>query len=61
MTTVTFTPEILARFKRVYRDAVDAHSDTFMFEGKEYVVTYAKYLIEYLDGQLLDKARRQPK
>jgi|HubBroStandDraft_4_1064222.scaffolds.fasta_scaffold419159_2 hypothetical protein len=61
MNMITFTPEMLARFKAAYRIAVDAKVDTFRFDDKEFVVSYAKYLIEYLDGQLLDKGQRQPK
>jgi hypothetical protein len=60
MNMITFTPEKLQLFKAAYQLAVDAHVDTFRFDDKEFVVGYAKYLIEYLDGEL-DKTRRKPK
>jgi len=48
--TINWTPEMLRRFKMAYKDAVAAKKDTFLFDGNEFVVSYAKYLIEYLDS-----------
>lgn len=42
----------LARFRRAYRAAVAAAAPTFRFDGNEFVVGYAKYLIEYLESVL---------
>lgn len=51
-----FTPEKLRRFKKAYEQAVEDHDGdrhaVFMFDGNEYVLGYAKYLIEYLEVQL---------
>jgi hypothetical protein len=47
---ITWTPAMLARFKKAYDKAVAEKADTFMFDGNEFVVGYAKYLIEYLNG-----------
>lgn len=52
--TVAWDRKMLGRFKRVYTQVVNHPEklDAFTFEGHEYVVDYAKYLIEYLEGQL---------
>lgn len=52
MTTVQFTPEKLEQLKNAYRTAINKKADSFTFEGNEYLVSYAKYLIEYLDAEL---------
>jgi len=49
---VTFTPESLARFKNRYEQTVTLKNEQFDFNGDVYVVGYAKYLIEYLEGQM---------
>lgn len=48
---VTFTPEKLDLFKKAFVKAVGGEQDQFTFEGREYVTGYAKYVIEYLDGE----------
>jgi hypothetical protein len=50
--TVTFDVPKLESFKKAYKHAVSADEDRFMFEGHEYVLGYAKYLIEYLEDGL---------
>ena len=45
---VAWTRPMLARFKRDYASAVKRNVDVFTFDGNEYLVAYAKYLIEYL-------------
>jgi len=52
MNTVTITAESLPKLKAAYQRAVDEGRDTFFFEGNEYVVGYAKYLIEYVEPRL---------
>jgi hypothetical protein len=45
----------LERFKKAYEKAIvdgARPNDTFVFDGNEFVVQYAKYLIEYLEGVL---------
>lgn len=39
----------LPRFKKAYHEAVDAGQEVFQFDGSDVPVSYAKYLIEYLD------------
>lgn len=46
---VDFTPEKLAQLKKVYDQAVLAGKDRFDFEGHPLLVSYAKYVIQYLD------------
>lgn len=59
MTTIRWTPEMLARFKREYAKHPDLPDATFTFDGNEYLVRYAKYLIEYLEMQFNPKARQK--
>ena len=49
---VTFTPESLARFKNHYEQTVTLKNQQFDFEGNVYVVEYAKYLIQFLEGKM---------
>lgn len=53
---INWTPDTLARFKRAYAKALKDDVPTFTFEGNEFVVGYAKYLIEYLEGKFNDRA-----
>lgn len=61
---IDFTPEKLARFKKAYKKAEklkrykqaysapeDSSDEVFTFDGNEFVLGYAKYLIEYLESQ----------
>lgn len=48
---MTFTPQLARQLKKAYENAVVNKRDSFMFEGKELLVSYAKYLIEYLTMQ----------
>lgn len=48
---VEFTPSKLRKFKTAYNKAVQSNQETFKWQGDEYVVGYAKYLIEYLEQQ----------
>lgn len=47
---ITFTPEKLMAFKILF-ERYKNQSMPFLFEGKEFVPGYAKYMIEYLDDQ----------
>ena len=48
---ISFTEADLAEFKSAYNTAVKDNQDSFIFENHEYVVGYAKYLIEYLNSK----------
>lgn len=52
LANITWTRPMLTRFRAAYQEARAAQADTFEFEGHAFVVGYAKYLIEYLDGRL---------
>ncbi len=41
----------LKEFKKAYEEGVINRGSTFMFEGHEFYVTYAKYLIEHLTNE----------
>ncbi len=43
---------MLKRFKKAYEEAAAANRAVFDFDGHQFVVQYARYLIEYLEGQL---------
>lgn len=49
--TITFTREKLRLFKLSYAEALSQNLERFNFEGNVFLVSYAKYLIEYLDGK----------
>jgi hypothetical protein len=49
---IIFTREKLAYLKRRYNKAVKDKEQVFIFEGKEVLTTFAKYLIEYLELHL---------
>jgi len=49
---IAWTPPKLRRLKVAYQQAVNAKADTFMLDGHKFVVSYAKYLIEYLTLEL---------
>lgn len=46
---ITFSRFDLMRFKTAFNAAQQADLDSFIFDGNEYLVAYAKYLIEYLE------------
>lgn len=52
---INWTPEMLKRFKKTYDEAVAMKLDSFKFDGNVFVTGYAKYLIEYLDGEFKKK------
>lgn len=53
---VEFTPAKLRRLKCAYKHALEHQQktgeDVFVFEENEYVVGYARYLIEHLEMKL---------
>ena len=53
---ISWTPEALVRFKNRYEQTVTLKNEQFAFNGDVYVVGYAKYLIEYLEGRFANQA-----
>jgi hypothetical protein len=47
---VTYTKESVERLREGYKEAVACGKNEFVFDGKEYVTDYAKYMLEYLEG-----------
>lgn len=56
-TTVEFTPEKRDRLREAWSLAVKEGKDDFVFDGHTYLVSYARYLLEYLDSVLLPKKK----
>lgn len=50
-TTILWTRPMLVKFKRAYAHAVETHQAVFKFEEHDFVIGYAKYLIEFLEGK----------
>lgn len=48
---LSFTPELARKLKKHYEDAVCNKRTSFVFEGRDLLVSYAKYLVEYLTTQ----------
>lgn len=48
--SIVFTETKYKKFKKAYREAEKEGKDSFTFEDKEILVTYAKYIIEYLSS-----------
>jgi hypothetical protein len=46
--SIAFTETKYKKFKKAFKEAEKAGLTQFQFEDKEILVTYAKYLIEYL-------------
>lgn len=58
---VTFTRDKLRKLILVYNKAMKEGKTEFTFEGNQYLVAYAKYLIEYLQTQFgVDRFNRNP-
>lgn len=49
---VEFDRQKLDRLKQRYNEAVKNGEELFVFEGGEYVIGYAKHVIEYLEQRL---------
>lgn len=49
--TINFDRAKLERFRNAYTNAKARNDDQFTFEGHEFFVPYARYLIEYLEEQ----------
>lgn len=49
--TMTFTPDKVKALRKAYAMAVETEAESFIFDGRELLTSYAKYLLEYLDMQ----------
>ena len=52
---ILFTEKDLKELKRKYAEAMKSGSESFEFRGHPLLVSYAKYLIEYLEIQFKTK------
>lgn len=52
MNAQDFDCERLERLKKALAKAEKANAESFNFDGHLLLTTYAKYLVEYLEGQL---------
>ena len=50
---ITFDKELLEEFKIAYNKALEETQPIFVFYDNEFVVGYAKYLIQYLEPLLV--------
>jgi hypothetical protein len=48
--SIAFTENKYKKFKKAFETAEKAGETQFTFEGKEILVTYAKYMVEYLSS-----------
>jgi hypothetical protein len=48
---IEFNQASLKSVKKAYAKAVEDGKDQFTWGGHEFVTNYAKYMIEYLEGQ----------
>jgi hypothetical protein len=46
---ITWTPAKLREFTWTYKMAVRQHEEVFTWDGYDFVTSYAKYLIEFLN------------
>lgn len=49
---ITWDKPMRERLRKAYKKAERGHQSAFIFEGNQYLTTYAKYLLEYLDMQM---------
>lgn len=45
---ICFTPKTARAFKTMYEQSASAGLESFVFEQRTFVTSYAKYLVEYL-------------
>lgn len=46
---VDFTHNKVVALRKVYEEASRKGADSFKFEGNDYLVSYTRYLLEYLE------------
>ncbi len=59
-TEINYTPEKLKALKKIYANAFLNNDTKFVFEGNEYLVSYAKYLIEFLEPKFKTGGKNAP-
>ena len=55
MKMINFDRQKLKELKTLYNKAVKESKESFTYNGDEYLTSYAKYMIEYLDSQFNNK------
>lgn len=50
--TITFTPKLVVALHKATIEAANNGQETFTFEGHEFVVGYAEYLLEHLTSRM---------
>lgn len=55
MKMINFDRQKLRELKTRYNKAVKANKESFIYKGDEYLTSYAKYVIEYLESQFNGK------
>ena len=48
----SFTPDVAKALRHAYELAHKRGDETFVFDGTTLLTSYAKYLLEYVEGQL---------
>ena len=48
MDNLQFNPEEYTKFKKLYEKAVKDKTEMFVFQDKEILTAYAKYVLEYI-------------
>lgn len=51
MDNLEFTSESFNEFKKIYKDCQDKSIESFMFQNKQVLTSYAKYVIEYVESK----------
>jgi hypothetical protein len=52
MKMINFDRQKLKELKNLYNKAVKDNKESFIYNGDEYLTSYAKYVIEYLETKL---------
>ena len=55
--TIAWDRAKLERFRKAYKDALEKPGDVFAFDGHQFVASYARYLIQYLDSVFAERAK----
>ncbi len=56
VTMIGWTRPMYDRFRKAYAVAVKAGHESFVFDGNEFVTSYAKYLLEWLTTEFERRA-----
>lgn len=55
MPLINFTEASAKAFKKAYLKAVKDEQDSFVWDGHEFILGYAKYLLEHLETNVFKK------